>query len=143
MPYVTIVFDPKKVLQDTVDNLKPWLQKEVARVLSIVGTIAGDYPDIDAQEIQKDIQTSPDEIMVLQHATHSTDVNVPPLEIYIQAGRPKGRDGNKVVELLGQLLSESELIPDEYLGDGKAGIFITFHEHNGFGFIPKCKTKEG
>lgn len=139
MPYVTVVFDPNKVSQKTVDGLKPWLQLQTAYVLSWIEAFADDYAGYDV----RDISTKPTEIMVVQHTTHPTDVNVPPLEIYIQAGQPKGRDGNKVVELLGQLLSESELIPDEYLGDGKAGIFITFHEHNGFGFIPKCKTKEG
>lgn len=139
MPYVTVVFDPKKVSQETVDKLKPWLQPEVARVLSIVETIADDYPDFDPRKTPKNIRTKPEEIMVIQHATHPTDVNVPPLEIFIQAGRPKGRDGNKVVVLLGQLVRESGIIPDEHLGDGAAGIFVNFHEHNGFGFIPRRK----
>jgi len=64
-------------------------------------------------------------------------VNVPPLEIYIQAGRPKGRSGDKIVELLGQAIAEAGLIPEEHLGEGQSGIFIVFHEHNGFGFIPQ------
>ena len=137
MPYVTVVFDPKKVSQETVDQLKPWLQPEVARVLSMVEVMYDDYPDFDSRRTPKDIRTSPDEIMIVQQITHPTDVNVPPLEIYIQAGRPKGRSGDKIVKLLGQLVSESGIVPDEYLGDGQAGIFIVFHEHNGFGFVPQ------
>lgn len=137
MPYVTVVFDPARVSQETVTKLKKWLQPEVARVLSIVETIADDVPEFDPRATPKNIRTTPEEIMVIQHATHPTDVNVPPLEIYIQAGQPKGRDGNKIVALLGELVSDSGIISEEHLGEGAAGIFITFHEHNGFGFILK------
>jgi hypothetical protein len=136
MPYVTVVFDPKKVSQETVDQLKPWLQPEVARVLSMVEVMYDDSPDFDPKRTPKDLRTSPDEIMVTQQATHPTDVNVPPLEIYIQAGRPKGRSGDKIVEVLGKLVSDSGILPDGYLGDGQSGIFVVFHEYNGFGFIP-------
>jgi len=64
-------------------------------------------------------------------------VNVPPLGIYIQAGKPKGRDAEKVAALLATLVSDSRIVPDEFLGDGQMGIFLTFHEHNGFRFVPK------
>ena len=137
MPYVTVVFDPKKVSQETIDQLKPWLQPEVARVFSMVEILADDCPDFDPRKTPEHIRVTPQEIMVMQHATHPTDVNVPPLEIYIQAGRPKGRDGDKVATLLGELVSESGIIPEEHLGYGGAGIFVNFHEHNGFGFILK------
>ena len=131
MPYVTIIFDPQKVSQHLVDTLKPLLQYAVARVLN------SDAVRLDPYSTIIDINTKPAEIMVIQHATHLTDVNVPPLEIYIEAGRPKGRSGDKIVELLGQAIAELGLIPHEYLGDGQAGIFVNFHENNGFGFIPK------
>lgn len=130
MPYVTVVFDPKKVIQPLVNTLKLMLQTEVAFALS------SDSVRIDPASTE-DINTPPEEIMVVQHATHPTDVNVPPLEIYIEAGRPKGRSGDKIVKMLAQAISELDLIAPEYLGDGQAGIFIVFHEHNGFGFIPK------
>lgn len=94
MPYATVVFDPKKVPQDVVDKLKIRLQPSVAEVLSAEAT------RIDSASTE-DITTKTEEIMVTQHATHPTDVNVPPLEIYIQAGRPKGCSGDKIVELLG------------------------------------------
>jgi len=136
MPYVTVVFDSEKIAQETVDKLKQWLQPRVANVLSM-DEVRSDPAAAD------DITVTRDEIMVVQHATHPTDVNVPPLEIYIQAGRPKGRDGSKVVTLLGQFLCESGIIPDEYLGVGQAGIFLTFHEFNGFGFIPRSRQQEG
>lgn len=140
MPYVTVVFDPQKVSQETVDRLKPWLQPQVAEVLSSLDSVYGDYTlpgKVNKVGVKEDIATSPDEIMVIQHETNPTDVNVPPLEIYIQAGRPKGRDGDRVVKLLGKAVSESEIIPNGLLGNGEAGIFITFHEHYGFRFIPK------
>jgi len=129
MPYVTVVFDPAKITQPLVNTLKVLLQTEVASVMSYHGV------RLDPASTEE-IFVSPKEIMVMQHATHPTDVNVPPIEIYIQAGRPKGRSGDKIVELLGQMIAERDLIPSEYLGEGQAGIFITFHEHNGFGFIP-------
>lgn len=133
MPYVTVLFDPRQVSQEIIDTLKPWLQKEVAGVLSAIETLADGYLGYDV----RDIRTRSEEIMVVQHATHPTDVNVPPLEIYIQAGRPKGRNSDQVVKLLGEAVSESKIVPNGLLGDGEAGIFVTFHEHNGFGFIPK------
>lgn len=129
MPYVTVVFDPQKVTQPLINTLKLMLQTEVAFALS------SDSVRIDSASTE-DINTPPEEIMVVQHVTHPTDVNVPPLEIYIEAGRPKGRSGDKIVKLLAQAISELDLIPPEYLGDGQSGIFIVFHEHNGFGFIP-------
>ena len=140
MPHVTVIFKPTQVSQPTLNKLKPWLQEKVAEVLSSLDSVYGDYTlpgKVNKVGIEEDIAISPDEIMVTQHETHPTDVNVPPLEIYIQAGRPKGRDGDRVVKLLGKAVSESEIIPDGFLGDSEAGIFVTFHEHNGFGFIPK------
>jgi len=130
MPYATVVFESKKVPQEVVDKLKICLQPLVAEVLSAEATRIDSTSTVD-------ITTKPGEIMVVQQATHPTDVNVPPLEIYIQAGRPKGRSGDKIVELLGQAIAELDLIPSEYLGEGQSGIFIVFHEHNGFGFIHK------
>lgn len=140
MPYVTVVFDPTKVSQEIVDKLKPWLQPQVAEVLSSLDSVYGDYTlpgKVNKVGVEEDIATSPDEIMVIQHETNPTDVNVPPLEIYIQAGRPKGRDGDRVVKLLSKAISESQIVLNEHLGNGQAGIFVTFHEYNGFGFIPK------
>ena len=140
MPYVTVVFDPKKVSQETVDKLKPWLQPNVAEVLSSLDVVYGDYSlpgKFNKMGVEEDIRTTPEEIMVMQQATHPTDVNVAPLEIFIQAGRYKGRSGDKVVAALGKRVSESEIIPNGCLGEGEAGIFVNFHEHNGFGFIPK------
>lgn len=131
MPYVTVFFDPRKIPQPLVNTLKLMLQTEVASVLS------SNTVRIDPYSTVENIATPPEEIMVVQHTTHPTDVNVPALEIYIEAGRPKGRSGEKIVELLGQAIAELDLIPPDYLGDGQAGIFIVFHEHNGFGFIPK------
>ena len=143
MPYVTVVFDPKQISQDVVDELKPWLQPKVAEVFSSLDSVYGDYTlpgKVNKVGVEEDIKTSPDEIMVMQQETHPTDVNVAPLEIYIQAGRPKGRDGDRVVKLLGKAVSDSHIIPNGKLGNGESGIFVTFHEHNGFGFIPRNRS---
>ena len=130
MPYVNVFFDPDKVPQAVVDQLKAKLQPHTAAVLS-------------SDEVRKhrpsayDITVRPEEIFVYQHMIHPTDVNAAPLEIHIEAGKPKGRSGKKIVRLLGQRVSEDELIPPQYLGDGESCIFVNFHKHNGFGFIPK------
>jgi len=65
MPYVTVVFDPGRVSQGTVTKIKRWLQPEVARVLSIVDTIADDFSNFDPRETPKNIWTTPEEIMVI------------------------------------------------------------------------------
>ena len=138
MPYVTVVFDPIKIPQPAIDLLKSWLHREVAETLSNHETLDVTItPEVSTELALGAIETLPEEIMVTQHAVHPTDVNVPPLEIYIQAGRSKSRSGDKVVQLLGAELAKSMLIPAEYLGYGLSGIFITFHESNGFGFIPR------
>ncbi len=138
MPYVTVVFDPTKISQETVNQLKSQLQLMAAKVLSNPDTLDIPItPEVSLELEMGVLKTSPEEIMVMQHAAHPTDINVPALEVYIQAGRPKNRSGDKIVELLGVLVAESGLIPEEHLGDGLSGIFITFHENNGFGFIPR------
>ncbi len=138
MPYVTVIFDPTKISQETVDQLKSWLQDKVAYVLSNPYVLDIPLtPEVSSELTLEAFETLPEEIMVMQHAAHPTDVNVPALEIYIQAGRPKSRSGDKIVALLGRLVTETGLIPKEHLGEGLSGIFITFHENNGFGFIPR------
>lgn len=118
MPYATVVFDPNKISQAVIDKLKLMLQTEVAFVLS------SDDVRLDPASTE-DISTPPEQIMVLQHATHPTDVNVPPFELYIEAGRPKGRSEEKIIKLLGLAIAALNLFPPEYLGDGQAGIFLT------------------
>lgn len=130
MPYVNVFFDPDKVKQATVDELKARLQPHVADVLS------SDETRIDKTSTET-ITTTPEEIFVYQHEIHPTDVNAAPLEIHIEAGKPKGRSGEKIVELLGMRIGQEGHLPAEHLGDGQACIFLNFHEHNGFGFIPK------
>ena len=85
----------------------------------------------------EDITTSKDEIFVTQQKVHPTDVGAAPFEIYIQAGRPKGRDGDKIVHILGGRIAETGWLPEEFLGEGQSCIFVAFHENNGFGFIPR------
>jgi len=129
------MFDPTKIPQETVDKAKPWLQIAGAEALSSKETLPpGHLPDGSKGE---DITTKPEEIFVGQYMVHPTDVNPAPFEVYIQAGRSKGRNGDKVQEILGKALSETSLIPNEYLGEGQSCIFVTFHEENGFGFIPR------
>lgn len=127
MPYVTVRFDPQKISQKTVDKLKPWLQVAVARVLSAKATLP--------RGAKTDIATNPLEIAVTQAASHPTDVNVAPLEVYIEAGRSKGRSAETIAEILSRAIDESNLIPKQYLGQGQSCIFIVFHEENGFQFI--------
>ena len=131
MPYVTIVFDPKKIPQKIVDKFKPWLQKEVAFAFGM------DEMRVDPSSTEVDIATSKDEIFVTQQKVHPTDVNASPFEVYIQAGKPKGRDGDKLVQFLGVGIADTGWIPKQYLGDGQSCIFLVFHEHNGFAFLPR------
>lgn len=140
MPYVHVFFDPTKVDQATIDKVKPWLQPNTAEVLSSLDSVYGDYTlpgKVNKVGVEDDIRTTKEEIFVYQHEIHPTDVNAAPLEIHIEAGAPKGRSGDKVQTLLGLKLSQSELVPDEHLGEGNSCIFVNFHEYNGFGFIPK------
>lgn len=138
MPYVTVVFDPTKIPQETVDQLKVRLQPMVAEVLSNPDMLDVPLtPELSLELSMGFIRTSPEEVMVTQYAAHPTDMNVPAIEIYIQAGRPKYRSGDKIADLLGELLADTGLIPGEHLGKGLSGIFVTFHEHNGFRFIPR------
>ena len=130
MPYVKVFFDPTKIRQSIIDKIKPWLQPNTADVLS------DDRTRIDSGS-SEDITTKPEEIFVYQHEIHPTDVNAAPLEIHIEAGRPKGRDGDKVQYLLGRRIASADLIPEEHRGEGESCIFVNFHKYNGFGFIPK------
>lgn len=138
MPHVTVFFDPNKISQEIVDQLKKQLQPMVAEVLSDFKAL---YDPVSPTVIVvfggESIKTLPEEIMVTQYAAHQTDVNVAPLEIYIQAGRPKNRSGDKIIALLGKLVAQSGLIPKEHAGEGLSCIFVAFHPDNGFGFIPR------
>ena len=140
MLHATVMFDPKRVEQEIIDKLKPWLQPKIAEVLSSLDAVYPDYSlpgKFGHRDVEKDIATPPEEILVTQHATHPTDVNVSPIQINIQAGRYKGRDGDRVVKLLGEAIRDEKIVPNGLLGDDESCIFITFHEHNGFGFMPK------
>lgn len=128
MPYVTVRFDPEKIPQKTVDKLKPWLQVAVAGALSAKATLPRGAKETD-------IATNPIEIAVTQTTSHETDVNVAPLEVYIEAGKSKGRSAETIATILSRAINESNLIPKQYLGQGQSCIFIVFHEHNGFQFI--------
>lgn len=131
MPYVTVFFDPSKIGQGVIDEFKPWLKTAVASIMSNKEVLSGSATD-------QDITTHPAAIMVIQHAAHPTDVNVPPLELYIEGGQSKGRSPDMIIAWLGEEIALSGLIPDEYLGDlGESGIFLTFHEVNGFDYIPR------
>lgn len=129
MPHVNVIFDPACFSGAEIAKLKKKLQIFVAVAFSDESVCV----ELDRAV---SIATKVSEIMVLGHPVHPTDVNVPPIEIYIQAGRPKGRSGDKIVALLGKMISMARLIPNTYLGEGQAGIFVVFHEYNGFGFIP-------
>jgi hypothetical protein len=128
MPYVTVYFDTAKVPQHAVNKLKLLLQPLVAEALSDVDTRA------DPTSVE-DIETDPNWVIVLQHAYYPTDVNAPPLEIYIVCGQPKGRSGDKVVELIITGIKESGIIDTKILGENESGVFLIFNEHNGFRFI--------
>ena len=148
MPHVTVMFNPDKVDQELIDKLKPWLQPKVAEVFSSIDAVYPDYSmpgKVGRRGIEDDIATTPEEILVTQHTTHPTDVNVSPIQINIQAGRYKGRDGDRVVKLLGEAIRNEEVVPNDLdlLGDDESCIFVTFHEHNGFGFIPKFYARQG
>jgi hypothetical protein len=131
MPHVTVFFDPQEFDQALVDRLKPWLQVEVASVMSNRATLVNPNQD----DGDGNIKVRPEEVMVVQWMAHPTDVGVPPFEIYIRPGRTKGRSPMKVVKLLAAAISMSRMVPGQYLGLGKSGIFIRFCEDNAFGFI--------
>lgn len=146
MHHALVMFDPELVDQEIIDDLKPWLQPEIAEILSSIDAVYPDYTrpgKIGRNGILEDIATPAEEILVTQRATHPTDVNVSPIQINIQAGMSKGRDGDRVVKLLGKAIRDEGIIPSGLLGDDKSCIFVMFHEYNGFGFIPKQHMTQG
>ncbi len=130
MPIVTVVFNPQKVPQDLVDKLKQRLPFKVAQILS------SEEVRIDPSSAE-DIEVGADDIKVTQQATNPTDVNMSALMIRIEAGRPKGRSGDMIVKLLGEYIAETHLISPLLLYHDQCCIFLTFHEYNGFQFIPR------
>ena len=130
MPHVTVIFDPKCVSQEVVTRLKRWLWVDVAKVMSSRNSRLN-------PNSTEDITTTPQEIVVKQLVAHPTDMNMPAIEIYIEAGRPKGRSGDKIAEMLAQGIISANVMPEEVLMDEQSGIFVTFHERNGFRFIKR------
>lgn len=130
MLYVTVTFDPQKVERTIIDDVKQFLKLFVAEVLS------AEMVRLDPTSTE-DINTKPEDVVVEERTTQAAGVNVRPLEIHIEASDPKGRSGQKIVELLGKVIAKSRVIPARFCGEGQAGISVTFHEQNAFGFIPK------
>jgi len=127
MIFVTVVFDPKRIAQILIDDFKPWLQTEVASVLSAFNS------RLDPSSTE-DITTGKSEVSVTQQEVHPTDVNAPPFMIYIQAGRPRGRNGNKIAQMLCNGITDTEWLPEACLGEGQSCVLVAFHENDGFEF---------
>jgi len=134
MIYVTVVFDPKRIAQILIDNFKPWLQTEVASVLSAFNSRLD-------QSSTEDITTKESEIFVTQQEVHPTDVNAPPFMINIQAGRSKGRDGNEIAQMLCNGITDTEWLPEACLGEGQSSVLVAFHENDGFAFTRTPKQR--
>lgn len=128
MLLITVIFDPRIVSQDLVDSLKQKLPYMVTQILS------SDEVRIDPTSIES-VMMMPKDIKVTQRKTHPTDVNMPSFMIYIEAGRQKGRSGEKIVELLGKYIAEVHLVSPLLLYNNPCCTFITFHEQSSFGFI--------
>ncbi|KND50869.1 MAG: hypothetical protein AB202_00485 [Parcubacteria bacterium C7867-007] len=117
MPHVIVHFDPKRVLQSVIDELKPPLQQIVADGLS--------YTSSD----HKDVRVDPKEVYVRQQAAHPTDVNPAAIEIEIQAGKKRERNPEGMVVLMSRKIIESEIIPKDM---ADLCIWLRFSEDNAF-----------
>lgn len=129
MPHVTVHFDPAKVEQKLIDELKRRLQKIVAYSLS---TEASRNP---FGFIFGKIETLENEIYVRQASAHETDVNPAPIEVVVDAGKAKGRDADVVAALIDERVCGLDLIPAHLRGKDKSCIWVVFHRRNGFRFI--------
>jgi len=133
MPYAIVMFDPDKVDQRDVDELKAALDKVVAWSLSDLSTID---PTAPMRPTAKDIRVEPKEIFVGQWEMHRSDKNRSPVEVFVLAGRSGGRSEEKVREIIGRRITALKIIKPEYLGEDNSCVWLHFSERNSFGWIP-------
>src|SRR5688572_14564114 len=113
MPHVTVHFNPLLVPQEVITKLKRRLALITEHALSSVSTHPHHIPRKRNQlytlggssvcyrpHYQDMIRTPRSEIFIRQQECHKTDVNPAPVEILVEAGRSKGRDGDKVADLI-------------------------------------------
>ena len=132
MPHVIIHFNPKLVHQRMITELKIKLQEIVADALSSSESLPPDGRSVFGKQT---ILTLPQEIYIRQQAAHKTDVNPAPIEIEVEAGKPKLRDPDKVAELIEDAVRRTDIIPRRFLGDGNSCVWVVLREHNAFRFI--------
>ncbi|HRH55705.1 MAG TPA: hypothetical protein PK609_02460 [Candidatus Paceibacterota bacterium] len=123
MPHVIVHFDPTRIDQSVIDELKPALQRFVSQGMT--------YPATECEDRQE-ILVELNEIYVRQQEAHPTDVNPAIVEVEIQAGKAHGRDASKVVEDISELISESGIIPKEILATPDVCIWLRFCDDNAF-----------
>ncbi len=128
MPHVIVHFDPTKVDQDLIDQLKPKLPKIVSTALTNLTNLSG---KTQAQE----------EICVRQQAAHRTDVNLPAIEIEIQAGNADGRDANVAVAQVINGVIATQLIPTVLLELEDCCVWLRFSTNNGFAMFHPDRVK--
>lgn len=116
MPHVTVHFDPTKVDQELIDQLKFALHQVVANALV--------YPSGVAQD--------PKEICVRQQAAHPTDVNPPAIEIEIQAGNARERDADVAAQAVIDGVIRTRLLPLILLELEDCCVWLRFSSNNGF-----------
>ena len=122
MPHVIVHFDPTKVDQELIDQLKPRLPQIVAEALTF----------------DPFIRQEANEIFVRQQAAHPTDVNSAAIEIEIQAGNARERDADDVVSKIISGVIRTQLIPLILLELEECCVWLRFSSSNGFAlFNPK------
>src|SRR5262245_19075257 len=120
MPHVIVRFDPDRVQQRVIDQLKKHLQIAVSDGLRFT---SGDH---------RDVTVLPSEVYVRQQAAHPTDVNPAIIEIEIQAGRRKERSPEGVVYEIIRQLRYDQVLPEELLRSDECCIWLRFSEDNAF-----------
>lgn len=128
MPHVTVIFNPAAISQSRIDELKEKLPEIVSEALS--------FPSRRTLRSKlANIKVSPDEVLVCQHATHPTDVNVSPVEILIEAGAPKDRDPELVARMISKQLRKTNYLPANPVNGAGCCIWLKFSPVNAFRFI--------
>jgi hypothetical protein len=122
MPHVIVHFDPTKVDQELIDQLKSRLPQIVAEALT--------FSPSARQEVSL--------ISVRQQAAHPTDVTPAAIEFEIQAGDARERSAQTVAARIVNGIIRTKLIPLVLFEFEKVRVRLRFSSHNGFAtFNPK------
>lgn len=123
MPHVIVHFDPARVAQKVVSELKIKLQVIVAEALSSPALLSTTEP-----RRGEDIKVHVDDVYVGQWQAHETDVNPASIEIKVEAGRPKGCNPKVAVQMIEAAVLKTGLIPRHALDVNMFCVWVIFNE---------------